>query len=87
MRIPIGAGNRYSPEALDRFARAMEAHDGKALLHRRSGGRVTNFDVAYLVKHRGYDLNDAYEVGKRLRYGSSPLGQLLGRKIGCHFEG
>jgi len=86
VHIPIGAGNRYTPEALAAFAEAMETHEGKALLHCRSGGRVTNFYVAYLVKYRGYDLEDAYEVGLKLRYRPSPLEQLLGRKIGYHFE-
>jgi len=85
VHIPIGGANRYTPEALAEFAEAMEAHDGKTLLHCRSGGRVTNFYVAYLVKHRGYDLNDAYEVGLSLRYRPTPLEQLLDRKIRYHF--
>lgn len=86
VRIPLGGKDPgYKPEALERFARAMEEHDGKALIHCASGGRATHMYVAYLIQSRGYSLDDAYAVGLRLRYQPMPLEQLLDRKIGYRF--
>lgn len=82
VHIPLGGSERvYPPEAVDRFAALMERHDGKALIHCASGGRVTHLYVAYLIKHRGYELNDAYEVGLGLGYQPWPLEMLLDRKV------
>lgn len=86
LRIPLGGKDPgYKPEALERFARAMEEHDGKALIHCASGGRATHMYVAYLIQSRGYSLDDAYAVGLKLRYQPLPVGQLLDREIGYRF--
>lgn len=85
--IPMGGRERvYPPEAVDRFAEIMDAHDGKALIHCASGGRATSLYVAYLIKHRGYELADAMEVGMGLTYRPMPLELLLDRRIGYHWE-
>ena len=67
------------------WRRPCESHDGKTLPHCRSGGRITNFDIAYLVKYRVYDFDDAYMIRLNLRYRPLPLEQLLDRKIRYQF--
>ncbi|MCB9848904.1 MAG: dual specificity protein phosphatase family protein [Phycisphaeraceae bacterium] len=87
VRIPLGGKEPgYKPEALAEFSDVMRRHNGKALIHCASGGRATHMYVAYLIHDRGYSLQDAYDVGLKLRYQPLPLEQLLDRKIGYHFE-
>jgi len=84
--IPLGGKDRvYTPEALAEFAALMESHEGKAVVHCASGGRVTLMYVAYLIEHRGYELNEAYDVALGLRYRPNPVGMLLGREIEYRF--
>ena len=84
--IPMGGRDRvYPPEAVDTFAEALERHDGKALIHCASGGRATHLYMAYLIKHRGYDLQEALAVGSGLTYRPMPLSLLLDREIGYHW--
>ncbi len=78
--IPLGEKGSYSPKAVDAFAEALEANSGAAFVHCLSCGRVTYLWMAYLVRHRGYSLDDAVAIGKRMKY-STTLEDLLGEKI------
>ena len=57
----------------------MNANE-KILIHCRTGGRVTHFFMAYLIKDREYTINKAVKIGKDLRY-SFPLESLLNAEI------
>ncbi len=77
--IPINAIKDYTPEKLDVFSSLMDANE-KILIHCRTGGRVTNFFMAYLIKDKEYTINQAIEIGKDLRF-SFPLENLLNAEI------
>jgi uncharacterized protein (TIGR01244 family) len=77
--IPLGE-KLYRPQAVDTFALVLKSHTGKAFIHCLSGGRASYMWAAYLVRNRGYSLNDAVAIAKRIKY-ASPLEDLLGAKI------
>lgn len=78
--IPLGERPSYRPQAVDTFALVLKTHTGKAFVHCLSGGRASYMWMAYLVRHRGYSLNDAVTIGKRIKY-QAQLEDLLGAKI------
>jgi protein tyrosine phosphatase (PTP) superfamily phosphohydrolase (DUF442 family) len=78
--IPLGEKPSYRPQAVDTFAIVLKSHTGKAFIHCLSAGRVSYIWVAYLVRHRGYSLDDALTIGKRIKYPTT-LEDLLGAKI------
>jgi uncharacterized protein (TIGR01244 family) len=77
--IPLGEKASYRPQAVDTFALVLDAHMGKALIHCLSAGRVSYLWAAYLVRHRGYSLDDAVAIAKRMKYPTT-LEDLLGAK-------
>lgn len=80
--IPLGGDdNPYSPVAVDAFARALAEHEGRAVLHCTVAWRASLMWGAYLVRHRGYDVNTGLEEAGRIVDSSPPLSGLLGRKI------
>ena len=78
--IPIGEKASYRPQTVDTLALVLKANTGKAFIHCLSGGRVSYLWAAYLVRHRGYALNDAVNIAKRIKYPTS-LEDFLGEKI------
>jgi uncharacterized protein (TIGR01244 family) len=78
--IPLGDKETYCPATVDKFAEALTASQGKAFIHCLSAGRATYLWMAYLVRHRGYSLDEAADVGRRIKY-STQLEDLLGVKI------
>jgi protein tyrosine phosphatase (PTP) superfamily phosphohydrolase (DUF442 family) len=78
--IPLGEKPTYRPHAIDTLATELTAHTGKAFIHCLSAGRASYVWVAYLVRHRGYSLDDALTIGKRIKYPTT-LDDLLGAKI------
>jgi protein tyrosine phosphatase (PTP) superfamily phosphohydrolase (DUF442 family) len=78
--IPLGEKPSYRPQAVDTFAIVLKSHTGKAFIHCLSAGRVSYIWMAYLVRHRGYSLDDAVAIGKRMKYPTT-LEDLLGAKI------
>lgn len=78
--IPLGDKGSYRPHAVDTFALILGARSGKAFIHCLSGGRVTYLWMAYLVRHRGYSLDDAAAIGRRMKY-PTQLEELLGAKV------
>jgi len=77
--LPIGGSKDYTPENLEAFAKLIEG-DKKLLIHCRSAGRVTTLFMAYLVKYKGYSVNEAAHVGRSLKF-SLPLEKMLDREI------
>ncbi len=78
--IPLGEKPSYRPQVGDTFAIVLNSHTGKAFIHCLSAGRVSYLWVAYLSRHRGYSLDDAVAIGKRIKYPTT-LEDLLGAKI------
>jgi protein tyrosine phosphatase (PTP) superfamily phosphohydrolase (DUF442 family) len=83
--LPVGDKATYSPATVDKFAEILKTNTGKALVHCLSGGRVTFVWIAYLVRHRNYSLNDAIEIGKKIKY-AFPLEDFLGSQIQMSIE-
>jgi len=78
--LPLGDKGTYRPHTVDTFALVLGARSGKAFIHCLSGGRVTYLWMAYLVRHRGYSLDDAAAIGRRMKY-PTQLEELLGAKV------
>ena len=78
--IPIDGYDSYTTENLAKFADALNQSYHSVLIHCGSGGRVTNFMMAYLVDYKDYPLADAIEFGKQLSF-KFPLEYLLKEDI------
>jgi uncharacterized protein (TIGR01244 family) len=82
VHIPLGGEDApYTPEALARFAEAVAASEGKVLLHCTVGWRASHMWVAYLVRHRGMELNEAVAHGEAINLGTLPIEGLLGAEL------
>ena len=82
VHIPLGGEeNPYTPDAVDRFAEAVDAAEGKVLLHCTVGWRASHMWAAYLVRYRGMDLNEAIAHGRAINLGTTPVEELLGADI------
>jgi uncharacterized protein (TIGR01244 family) len=75
VHIPLGGPDTpYTPEAVAKFAEAFEAADGKVLLHCTVAWRASHMWSAYLVKHKGYTVEEAIRHGEAMNYGGYPAG-------------
>ncbi|MBI1339965.1 hypothetical protein GC169_07120 [bacterium] len=85
VNIPLGLGgpeSPYTPEQVDAFAAALGTADGKVLLHCTVGWRASHMWAAYLVRHRGYTLEDAIANARAMNFGyPMPVLDLVGAKI------
>jgi protein tyrosine phosphatase (PTP) superfamily phosphohydrolase (DUF442 family) len=77
--IPVDGMKDYTPAKLDTLSVLLNKNE-QVLIHCASGGRSTDFFMAYLVKSRGYSVNEAAEIGRKLKF-SLPLEKLLDTKI------
>jgi protein tyrosine phosphatase (PTP) superfamily phosphohydrolase (DUF442 family) len=77
--VPIDGLKDYTPAKLDSLSVLLNRTD-QVFLHCASGGRATDFFMAYLVKSKGYSVNEAAGIGRKLRF-SLPLEKLLDAKI------
>ena len=82
--IPIDGTKDYTPEKLEIFLSLINKNE-KILIHCASAGRVTHFFMAYLIKNKGYTVNEAVELGKSLKF-SLPLEKLLDSEISMEIE-
>ncbi|MFC2124225.1 hypothetical protein ACFLU5_05390, partial [Bacteroidota bacterium] len=82
--IPISGLQDYTPEKLAVFISHMNDED-KILIHCRSAGRVTYFLMGYLIREKGYTVNEAVAIGKKVKY-SVPLEKLLGTEISMEIK-
>ena len=80
--IPLGgAEHPYSPQAVDRLAKALAEHPGRVLLHCPIGWRASYLWVAYLIREQGFALPDALARGEAIAITPDPLEGLLGRAL------
>lgn len=77
--VPLDGAKDYSPEKLNDFL-SLVIEDEKIFIHCLSGGRATNLFMAYLIKHKGYTISKAIDIGRSLRF-SFPLEKLLDVKV------
>jgi protein tyrosine phosphatase (PTP) superfamily phosphohydrolase (DUF442 family) len=77
--LPVDGIKDYTPEKLNELAGLLPQHE-PVLLHCAGAGRVSDFFMAYLVKYKGYTVNEAAEVGRKLKF-SLPIEKLLDTKI------
>jgi len=80
--FPVDGLQDYNPEKLKSFSDLL-AKDEIILIHCASAIRATNFFMAYLVANRGYTIDEALAIGRKIRF-SLPLEKLLGAEI--HME-
>lgn len=82
--LPINGSADYSPENLELFMSYINENEN-ILIHCTGAGRATTFFMAYLIKNKGYAINDAVEIGKDLRF-SFPLERLLNIEINMNVK-
>jgi uncharacterized protein (TIGR01244 family) len=75
----------YGPAVLDAFSAAMAASDGPLLLHCGSGARAAQVYAAWLVRERGYRLDDALRTMSPKSGWPLPLEKLLDRPLRLEF--
>ena len=73
-----GSSYPYSPQTVSQLAEILERSEGKVLLHCNSGRRATHLWVAYLVNHKGLEIDQAVNLGRAANFGSVPLEGYLG---------
>jgi uncharacterized protein (TIGR01244 family) len=78
--LPIREKESFSPRTVDSFAALLSANKGRVVLHCASAGRATNLWMAYLVRHRGFDVDDAALVGRQIKF-TLPFEDFLGGRI------
>lgn len=84
VHIPLGGPDTpYTPEAVEKFAKAFEGANSKVLLHCTVAWRASHMWSAYLVKHKGYTIEEAKRHGTAINLGGysqggSPIDGLLG---------
>ena len=55
-------------------------NDQTILLHCHSAIRATNFFMAWLIKYKGYTVNEAVKTGRSMSF-QLPLEKLLGTEV------
>lgn len=82
VHIPSGGPDTpYEPGMVTRFAAALDAAEGKVLLHCTVAWRASHLYVAYLNRHRGLALGEAIEHGRAINFGTLPLEGFLGTPL------
>jgi len=82
--IPVDGLKDHTPAKLDTLSVLLNRND-QVLLHCASGGRATDFFMAYLVKSKGYSVNEAADIGRKMRF-SLPIEKLLDTKINLELQ-
>ena len=82
--VPISWPEDYKPAKLRKVSDLLAGKE-KVMIHCTSGGRASQFFVAYLIQEEGYSVDDAMAVGRKMRF-SSPLEKLLGKTLTCQIQ-
>lgn len=81
VHVPLGRDDGYAPEDVDAFAAAVESAQGPVLLHCQSGARARVMWQAYLVRERGYRLDDAVELTRTVGDAPYSIELLLDQRL------
>jgi protein tyrosine phosphatase (PTP) superfamily phosphohydrolase (DUF442 family) len=77
--IPVDGSKDYTPAKLEAFLSLINNNE-KILIHCLSAVRATNFFMAYLIKNKGYTVDEAVKIGRSINF-QFPLEKLLGTEI------
>jgi protein tyrosine phosphatase (PTP) superfamily phosphohydrolase (DUF442 family) len=77
--IPVDGSKDYTPEKLESLSSVIN-DDQQILIHCHSAIRATNFFMAWLIKNKGYTVNDAAAIGRSMNF-QLPLEKLLGNEV------
>lgn len=77
----IAAATDYTPELLAKFKAAVDASEGKVLLHCASGGRAAMLYAAYAMKYQGLEPDAAMRTLATAGAWPLPLERLTGEKL------
>lgn len=80
LHLPLGGKAGYSPEDVDTLAKYLSISEKKTLVHCRSGVRVSHLMVAYLIKFMNVPVDDAVEIGKKMKM-QIPFEDMIGFPI------
>lgn len=87
VHIPLGGDEYpYTPEAVKKFADAVDNAEGKVLLHCTVGRRASYMWTAYLINFKNFAPDKAIEYAKGVNFGEWSLEGLLGKKLKINFE-
>ncbi len=81
IHIPLGGDDGYEPADVDAFAQAIESADGPVFVHCLSGARARVMWQAYLVRERGYTLDQAVEITRTVGDQPYSIERLLGKRV------
>lgn len=82
VNVPLGRPDHMaSPEKVDEVAAALEAHEGRALLHCASATRASHVWAAYLIRHRGVDPDRAIADAAMIQPNRPMYADLIGADI------
>jgi uncharacterized protein (TIGR01244 family) len=77
VHIPLGGPTTpYTPEAVEKFASALEGADSKVLLHCTVAWRASHMWAAYLVKKKGFTLEEARRHAAAINLGNASVGPI-----------
>jgi uncharacterized protein (TIGR01244 family) len=80
MHLPLGGEAGYSPEDVDSLAKYLMTSEKKTLVHCLVGIRAAYLMVAYLIKFMDVPIDDAVEIGKKMKM-QIPFEDMLGFPI------
>lgn len=82
VHIPLGGDEHpYTPAAVAAFADALARHPGPVLLHCTVAWRASHLWAAYLVRHEGVPVADAYRRGELMGIGVTPFAKFLDEEL------
>ncbi len=77
VRIPMGGEAGFSPKDVNALHDALAGQSGRVLIHCTTGNRASWLWTAYLVRCRGWSIDDAVALTRKIRL-YFPLSELLG---------
>lgn len=78
LELPIGGEDHPpTPAQTDAFAEALARHDTAALVKCSVGGRASQMWAAYLVRHKGFEINEARRHAMAMATTPSTMERLL----------
>lgn len=78
---PVNGNAAWTPQLLAAFAKAVQANDGKVLLHCASGGRAATLYAAYAMKYLGKTPDEAVQIMVAAGSWPLPLERLTGERL------
>jgi len=82
VHIPLGGPDTpYGPAAVAQLARALDAAEGKVLLHCTVAWRASHLWAAYLIRYLDVPVAEAIAIARQLNFGDIPLEAFLDQPL------